>query len=61
MEQSAVAGQFVEGLDYPVAKADVVRLAEEQGLADEIVVSLRDLPEREFADRDDLTAALNAV
>jgi len=49
LDQSAVASQFVKDLVYPAK------------LADEIVASLRRLPERTFEDAADLTQALNAV
>ncbi|TMF65525.1 MAG: DUF2795 domain-containing protein [Chloroflexi bacterium] len=61
LDQSAVASQFVKDLVNPVAKADVLREAGKAKLADEIVASLRRLPERTFEDAADLTQALNAV
>ena len=51
----------MKDLVYPVAKADVLREAGKAKLADEIVASLRRLPERTFEDAADLTQALNAV
>jgi len=59
MNQSAVASQFVDGLDYPIGKAAILRAADDEKLADEIVLVLRGLPDRDYEDAADLTSALN--
>lgn len=60
MRESEVADQFVKGLDYPVAKADIVSSASEASLSATIQDALKKIPDREYVDADDLTQALNA-
>ena len=60
MRESKVASQFVEGLDYPIAKAEILTAAREQNLDSTVQDSLRKLPDREFSEPDELIQALNA-
>lgn len=60
MQASEVAGQFVNGLDYPIAKAGIVTAAREASLSSTIQDALEKLPDREYSDPEDLTHALNA-
>ena len=61
MQASEVASQFVEGLDYPIAKADIVAAAREGSLGPTIQEALNKLPDREYVDPEDLTRQLNAA
>jgi len=61
MQESEVADQFVKGLDYPIAKAEIVTAAREASLSSTIQEALNKLPEREYSGPEDLTQALNAA
>ena len=61
LQSSEAANQFVAGLIFPIAKADVLREAKKAKLSDTIVRQLDKIPEREYASAEDLTAALNAA
>ena len=61
MRMSEIARQFVEGLDYPIAKAEIVTAAREENLDPPVQDSLKKLPDREYVDAQDLTQQLNAV
>ena len=61
MQTSEVADQFVRGLDYPIAKAEILTAAREANLSSTIQEALEKLPEREYAKPDELTQALNAA
>jgi hypothetical protein len=60
MQASTAAGEFVKGLDYPIGKPDVLRAASDAELPATIVDQLKEIPDREYRDADELTAALNA-
>ena len=60
MQSSEVADQFVKGLDYPASKTSIVAAAREASLSQAIQESLNKLPDREYADPEDLTQAMNA-
>jgi hypothetical protein len=60
MRASEVASQLVDGLDYPVSKDAVIRAAREANLGSTLVEALSKLPEREYANAEELTRALNA-
>jgi Protein of unknown function (DUF2795) len=60
LQQSATAGGFVEGLDYPIAKSAILAQAREGKLPDDVVAAFDKIPDREYADSNDLTSALNA-
>ena len=61
MQESEVADQFVKGLDYPIAKAEIVTAAREASLSSTIQEALNRLPEREYSGPEDLTQQLNAA
>jgi hypothetical protein len=60
MQESKVASQFVEGLDYPISKVAIVAAAREGSLDGTLQDAVQKLPDREYVDAEDLTAALNA-
>ena len=60
MRESEVADQFVKGLDYPIAKADIVSAAREASLSSTIQEALNKVPDREYSEPEELTEALNA-
>lgn len=51
--------ELVSGLDYPVSREDLVRLAQERGAGNEVQARLRALPAPEFATADELDKALD--
>ena len=61
MQESEVADQFVKGLDYPLAKADILSAAREASLSSTIQEALSKIPDREYAEPEELTQALNAA
>ena len=61
MQESEVADQFVKGLDYPIAKAEIVTAAREASLSSTIQEALNRLPEREYSGPEDITQQLNAA
>ena len=60
MQASHLTGEFLRGLDYPIAKPELLRAAHESNVADPIRQALEKLPEREYQDAEDVTGALNA-
>jgi hypothetical protein len=60
MRASEVASQLVESLDYPVSKAAVINAAREANLGSTLDEALKKLPDRDYADAEELTQALNA-
>ena len=60
MQASEVAGQFVKGLDYPIAKGAIQTSAREANLDQTVQDALKKLPDREYSDPEDLTGAMNA-
>ena len=61
MQASEAASQFVEGLDYPIAKADILTAARESSVSSTIQEALSKIPDREYAEPEELTHALNAT
>jgi hypothetical protein len=61
LESSETTRQLLEGLDYPISKADVLRAAGEAQLPDAIVRQLATVPDRDYENAEELTRALNAV
>jgi len=61
MQESAIADQFVKGLDYPVSKHSIVYAAREAHLSQTIQDAVAKLPDREYSEPDELTRALNAI
>lgn len=60
MQASEVADQFVKGLDYPIAKPAILGAAREASLGPTVQEALNKLPDREYADAEDLTRTMNA-
>ena len=60
MRASEVASQLVDSLDYPVSRDAVITAAREANLGSTLVEALGKLPEREYANAEELTQALNA-
>jgi uncharacterized protein DUF2795 len=58
---SRVAAQFLRGVDYPISKAELLAQAREAKLAAPITEALRNIPERDYEDPEDVTRALNAA
>jgi hypothetical protein len=61
MQESKVASQFVEGLDYPISKDAIVSAAREASLDGTLQDALKKLPDREYSEPEELTQALNAA
>ena len=61
MQESKIASQFVNGLDYPIAKAQIIAAAREASLDGTLQDALKKLPDREYSEPDELTQALNAA
>lgn len=57
-ERAVQLQQYVEGLDYPVSKEDLVRRAQESGADTEILHRLQSLPADYFASPTELSTAL---
>src|SRR5256714_14708553 len=61
MRESEVASQFVQGLDYPIAKAQIVAAAREASLNGTLQDALQKIADREYSEPGELTQALNAA
>ena len=61
MQASEVADQFVRGLDYPIAKAEILTAARDASLSSTIQEALNKVPDREYGEPEELTQALNAA
>ena len=61
MRASEIASQFVEGLDYPVAKSAILAAARDASIDLTVQASLEKLPDREYIDAEELTKAMNAA
>jgi hypothetical protein len=61
MQQSEIAEKFLEGLDYPTSKAEILRAAREADVAMPIQESLEKLPDRTYEDSGAVSMALNAA
>lgn len=57
MEQIEIL-ELVSGLDFPVSREDLVRLAQERGAGNEVLAQLRALPAIEYTTADELDEAL---
>ncbi|MGH2472589.1 MAG: DUF2795 domain-containing protein [Candidatus Limnocylindria bacterium] len=60
MQASKNASQFVEGLEYPASKSSILAAARATSVGPTVQEALNKLPDREYADAEDLTQALNA-
>ena len=61
MRASEIASQFIEGLDYPVGRSEILTAARDASIDPTVVDSLKKLADREYVDPQDLTRALNAT
>ena len=61
MRANEIASQFIEGLDYPISKCDILEAARAASIDPTVLASLEKLPDREYVDTQDLTKQLNAV
>ncbi|TMC41987.1 MAG: DUF2795 domain-containing protein, partial [Chloroflexi bacterium] len=53
LQASQVADQFVKGLDYPIAKTQIVNAARDASLGPAVQEALNKIPDREYADAED--------
>jgi hypothetical protein len=49
MRLSEIASQFVEGLDYPIRKAQIVEAASAASIDPTVLDSLKKIPEGEYS------------
>ena len=61
MRANEIASQFVEGLDYPIGKDAILEAARDASIDATVLASLERLPDREYAEPEELTQALNAA
>lgn len=61
MQASEAAAKFLEGLDYPIAKSELVVEAKDSNVSTSVQEALRKLAEREYQDAEDVTRELNAA
>ena len=50
--------ELLSGLDFPLSREDLIRLAQERGAGNEMMALLRSLPDHQFESADDLDADL---
>jgi hypothetical protein len=50
--------KFLGGIDYPATRDDLVRTAEESGAGDDVLETLRNLPERDYKDPTEVSEAV---
>jgi uncharacterized protein DUF2795 len=60
MQASEDASQFVQGLEYPASKSSILAAGRATNVGPMVQEALNKLPDREYADAEDLTKALNA-
>jgi hypothetical protein len=60
MRISEIASQFVEGLDYPISKNEILAAARDASIDQAVLDSLKKIPDRDYIDAEELTKALNA-
>jgi hypothetical protein len=60
MQASKNTSQFVAGLEYPASKNSILAAARKASVGPTVQDALSKLPDREYADAEDLTQALNA-
>ncbi|HYU81235.1 MAG TPA: DUF2795 domain-containing protein [Candidatus Polarisedimenticolia bacterium] len=61
MRTSEIASQFVEGLDYPISRDAILEAARAASIDSTVLDSLEKIPDREYAEPEELTQALNAT
>ena len=55
------AKQFIEGVEYPANKDEIISSAESNGAPESVVEAIGRLPTPEFASAEDVVADLRAV
>jgi len=55
------AKQYLEGIEYPASKEEVISAAEGNGAPESVVEAIGSLPTPEFGSADDVVADLRAV
>ena len=55
------AQQYLEGVDYPASKDEIISAAEGNGAPESLIEALGSLPTPEFASAEDVVADLRAV
>ncbi len=50
--------KYLKGVDYPASKQDLLRTAEEEGADDNVLETLRMLPDMEFNSPNDVAEAI---
>ncbi len=55
------AQQYLEGVDYPARKDEIISAAEDNGAPQSLIEALGSLPTPEFASAEDVVADLRAV
>jgi hypothetical protein len=61
MQANASARDFLETLDYPISKPDILANAREASLAASVQEALTKLPDREYKSPEDVTEGLRTV
>jgi hypothetical protein len=61
LDTNALAEQFVDGLDYPLPKAEIIAAARKARLPELIALAIEKIADRDYQDADDLTRELNAA
>ena len=55
------AQQYLEGVEYPANKGEIISTAESNGAPESLIEAIGRLPTPEFASADDVVADLRAV
>ena len=55
------AQQYIEGVDYPASKDEVISAAEDNGAPESLVEAIGRLPTPDFSSAEDVVADLRAV
>ncbi|TMF75667.1 MAG: DUF2795 domain-containing protein [Chloroflexi bacterium] len=61
MQANASARDFLETLDYPISKPDILANAREASLAASVQEALTKLPDRDYESPEDVTEGLKTV
>ena len=55
------AQQYLEGVEYPANKEEIISAAEDNGAPESVIEAIGSLPTPEFASAEDVVADLRAV
>jgi Protein of unknown function (DUF2795) len=58
---SAQVEKYLQGVDYPTKKADLIKQAQQNGAPPEVMNLLRQLPEETYQRPADVTQAIGAI